>query len=101
MANRLSEQVARRILQAAMAENRCANLIECLWDGGTATVDHSTGDLVLIEGRLLADLNEGAEDCGHDSLEGIDQAPFGPEKRWRCLMCGVIGVDTDFQRAGA
>ncbi len=28
--------------------------------------------------------------CEHDSADGVDQAPFGPDKVWRCNQCGVL-----------
>ena len=31
--------------------------------------------------------------CAHDSMDGIDQAPFGPDKVWKCCMCGEVGTE--------
>lgn len=28
--------------------------------------------------------------CEHDSATGVDQAPFGPDKVWRCDECGWL-----------
>jgi len=49
----MNEAMARRILLAAIDENRCAELMDCLFDGGSATVDARTGKLVLISGGAL------------------------------------------------
>lgn len=48
----MNEATARRILQAALFENRAAALIDCLFEGGSCTVDPN-GDLVLISGELI------------------------------------------------
>lgn len=59
----MSEELARRILQAAIDEGRCAEFAECLFDGGSATVDATTGKLVLVSGDGLASMfnhHEGA-----------------------------------------
>lgn len=42
----VSEGLARHIFESAIAQYRCADLLECLWDGGSATVE-PTGWLVL------------------------------------------------------
>lgn len=41
------EPMARRILTQALREERSADLLRCLWEGGSATVDAKTGLLVL------------------------------------------------------
>ena len=41
------ESFARSVFKAAIAENRCADLWECLTEGGSATVDAITRTLVL------------------------------------------------------
>ncbi len=56
MSETISEQMAHNILRAAMLEGRCAEFIECLFGGGSATVDSTDGRLVLISGDLLSDL---------------------------------------------
>lgn len=30
-----------------------------------------------------------ANDCRHDAASGVDTAPFGPDKVWRCDHCGL------------
>lgn len=52
----LPEGVARRIVEAALTESRCAELLVCLMDGGSATVDHGTGRLVTVSGDLLGQM---------------------------------------------
>lgn len=47
----MSEEMARRILEAAIREGRCAEFMDCLFDGGSATVDAR---------GLLACINSGA-----------------------------------------
>lgn len=54
--DRIPEPVARRILEQAMTEERCSEFLHCLWDGGSATVDLTTGRLVLVSGVALEGL---------------------------------------------
>jgi hypothetical protein len=42
------EPIARRIFEQAIKEQRCGDLMECLFNDGSATVDAVTGVLVLI-----------------------------------------------------
>jgi hypothetical protein len=51
--HRISENVARAIFQAAINEGRSSELLHCLFDGGSATVDVETGKLVLMTPDLL------------------------------------------------
>lgn len=44
--------IAQRIFETAIASHRCGELLECLFDGGTATVD-SSGKLVLVSADNL------------------------------------------------
>lgn len=41
------EAMARAVFQAAIKEGRCADLWDCLTEGGTATVDAITRKLVI------------------------------------------------------
>ncbi len=50
------ESLAKYLFQTAIAEGRCADLLDCLWAGGSATVDHSTGKLVFVTSEQLAEL---------------------------------------------
>ena len=56
------ERIARAILSAAIQEQRCGELMDCLMDGGTATVDIANGTLSLIDSNViqsfLDDLNQ-------------------------------------------
>jgi hypothetical protein len=45
--------MAQAILTTAIAEQRCAEFLDCLFNGGSATVDHQTRKLVLIPGSAL------------------------------------------------
>lgn len=49
----MSEEMARAILEAAISEGRCAEFMDCLLDGGSATVDRGTGELVLATSEML------------------------------------------------
>lgn len=51
-----SEALAKRILLTAIAEGRAAELLECLFEGGSATVDATTGKLMLATADQLAAL---------------------------------------------
>lgn len=46
---------ARRIFQAALDQGTAGELLSCLYDGGSATVDHA-GRLVLVSASLLAQM---------------------------------------------
>lgn len=50
------ETVARAIFQQAINEQRCAELLECLFEDGTATVDAKTGNLVVIPAEAMKPL---------------------------------------------
>lgn len=43
----LSENLAQRIFMAAVAEDRAAELMDALWEGGAPTVDMITGKLII------------------------------------------------------
>jgi hypothetical protein len=53
MEPKVSESVARLIFETAIAENRASDLLHCLFNGGTATVDVETHKLVLMTGDML------------------------------------------------
>jgi len=55
----ISEALAQRIFAQAIHEDRAAELLECLFDGGSATVDAITGKLVLISLPDVTSLREG------------------------------------------
>lgn len=52
----LPEPLAQSILIAALKERRASEMLSCLFDGGSATVDAVTYKLVLISGEQLKDL---------------------------------------------
>ncbi len=52
----MPEPLARAILRAAINEGRAAELLDCLFDGGSATVDAVTGQLVLASSDILKKL---------------------------------------------
>jgi hypothetical protein len=49
----ISEGFARRLFMQAVEEGRAAELLACLFDGGSATVDVVTGKLVLASADML------------------------------------------------
>lgn len=55
------ETMAHNIFQTAINERRCRELLECLFDGGTATVDAVTRKLVVIPATAMAALNAEGE----------------------------------------
>lgn len=59
---RLPEAFSALILQAAIREERATDLLECLFDGGSATIDSQTGALVLATKEQLDGLLGLAED---------------------------------------
>jgi len=54
----ISEPLGRMILHRAINEGRCAELLECLMGGGSATVHERNGRLVLVSGEQLAAMLE-------------------------------------------
>lgn len=57
--NILPEGMAREIFEAAIAEDRCGELLGCLFEGGSATVDAGTGKLVLLYASQIQQLIKG------------------------------------------
>lgn len=47
-----AEELARQIFQQAIAENRCAEVVQCMFDGGSVTIDAS-GQLAFISGEQV------------------------------------------------
>lgn len=47
--------IASRLFLAALAEQRCGELLDCLFSGGSATVDAS-GSVVLVAASQLTQL---------------------------------------------
>jgi hypothetical protein len=50
----VNEAIARRIFLAAIAEHRCGELLDALLEGGSATVDAITGQLVIVTDEQLS-----------------------------------------------
>jgi len=65
----IPESFARRILELAIAEGRAAEMLECLFDGGSVTVDASSGRLCLMNVSQLA------------ALEAVTETAI-PELQW-------------------
>lgn len=49
----ITEDYARRILLKAIAEDRAAELLNCLFDGGSVTLDAMTGNLSFASKDML------------------------------------------------
>lgn len=56
------EFIARVTFQAAISEQRCAELWDCLTEGGSATVDAVARKLVLYPRSLLEELADQSDD---------------------------------------
>lgn len=98
----LNEGMAWRILVAAIGECRCAELLECLFEGGSCTVDPA-GHLVLIDaaavramgrGPLGLGPNPGWLGAGHDGDDSAvaDAGQLGDRSDGHA---GFDGVDED------
>lgn len=59
MASFIPEHVAKVIVRAALKEGRCGELLTCLIDGGSATIDATSGDLILADSEIIRQLREG------------------------------------------
>ena len=57
----IPEHVAEVILYAAIKEKRAGELLDCLFKGGSCTVDNN-GALQLIDGDMLAQFTNGVEE---------------------------------------
>lgn len=53
----IPESLARAILTAAINEERCSEMLMCLFNGGSATVDPVTGKLLLASAKQLQALH--------------------------------------------
>lgn len=53
--------MATAIFRKALADDRCGEVMECLFDGGSVTIDIVTGELVLVSAAALAQM-AGSED---------------------------------------
>jgi hypothetical protein len=51
------DAMAERMFRAALAEHRCGALLECLFAGGSATVDPN-GRLVLLPSSTIEGIGE-------------------------------------------
>lgn len=51
---RISEPLARMMLEIAIAEGRSSELLHTLFDGGSVTIS-TTGELIMIPGSAIAD----------------------------------------------
>lgn len=56
------EDMAKAVFGAAISERRCAQLWDCLTEGGSATFDVVIGKLVLYPRSLLEQFGPAADD---------------------------------------
>lgn len=56
--SQVTEPWARSIMEAAIREDRCAEVLNCLFDGGSVTIDAATGRIALATADQLASLWE-------------------------------------------
>jgi hypothetical protein len=63
----LPESWCRQIVVAALSEERCAELLECLIEGGSCTLDAATKRLVLVSGKQLQQLSVADATQGGDN----------------------------------
>lgn len=61
-------------------------------DGVDALVRHLAENLPHLSADRDAEDGQ-ANDCRHDSATGVDTAPIGPDKVWRCDHCGLTWTD--------
>lgn len=53
--NHRLDSLAKRMFLVAIETDRCGELLECLFDGGSATVDPA-GQLILVDAETLRQL---------------------------------------------
>ncbi len=73
----LDERISRAIVAAAAREDRCAELLNALMGGGTATVDAVTRQLVIMSGEQLQQMIEASGPFRRDRRSGE-----------KCDLCG-------------
>jgi len=76
----IPESFARRILELAIAEGRAAEMLECLFDGGSVTVDANSGRLCLMNTAQLTTESEWITPP-EDMWQDDDDAPVGRTER--------------------
>lgn len=69
----MSEAAAAGILRVAIKEGRAGEMLGCLFEGGSVTVDAETRKLVLFPRQALADFAEDEVGAGHRILS-LDEA---------------------------
>jgi len=72
----IPESFARQILELAIAESRAAEMLECLFDGGSVTVDANSGRLCLVNAAQLTTEPEWITPP-EDMWQDDDDAPVG------------------------
>lgn len=52
----IEERFAKRLFEAAIEQGKAAAVLECLWQGGSVTIDAMTGKVTLITADQLRGL---------------------------------------------
>lgn len=47
------DRIATQIFEKAIATGQAGELLECLFEGGSATIDRLTGRLVMVPGAAI------------------------------------------------
>jgi len=71
----MPESIAAEICRAAIREERAAEFLTCLFDGGSATVDALTRKLILVTGEQLKQMGGDFSDRS-DLPEGLGKADW-------------------------
>lgn len=82
----ITEPTAARIMQTAINEERAAELLDALLDGGSATVD-PTGHLVIISANMLADLAAQLPDLDDEEEQLEPEVISVFEEFWADIVC--------------
>ena len=62
MAEHPMERLAVNLFQTAINRGQAGELLECLFDGGSATIDPVTGEIVMVTEDLLNQMMGGLEE---------------------------------------
>lgn len=78
------DTLAKGMFLQSIREDRAGELLECLFEGGSATLDAATGKLVMLPGSAFQSLFDSTDDCEHQPL------PHDPYKGdAECANCGA------------
>lgn len=93
------DETLRDLVISASHIVSAAQTCDCPDEGHQNTLHDLAHDVLRILGQ---DADGGqANDCPHYSATGIDTAPVGPGKVWRCDHCGLTWTDSGDGRRAA